>query len=68
MTLTLKIEVWFQKIVYKHSADWEKIFVTSTPEAPQCFPFCSQIIHHTQRKKRSNFAAASHLMWTGTLG
>ena len=33
----------------------------------QCFPFCGQIIH-TQRKKRSNVAAASQLMWTGTLG
>ena len=37
-------------------------------KTPQCFPFCSKIIHHTQRKKRSNVAAASQLMWTGTLG
>ena len=34
----------------------------------QCFPFSSKIIHHTQCKKRSNVAAASQLMWTGTLG
>jgi len=32
------------------------------------FHFCSQIIHNTQRKKRSNIAAASQLMWTRTLG
>ena len=36
-------------------------------KTPQCFPFSSKIIHHTQRKKRSNVAAASQLMWTGTL-
>ena len=36
-------------------------------KTPQCFPFCSQIIHRTQRKKRSNVAAASQLMWTHTL-
>ena len=27
-------------------------------KTPQCFPFCSKIIHHTQCKKRSNIAAA----------
>ena len=37
-------------------------------KTPQCFPFSSKIIHSTQRKKRSNIAAASQLMWTGTLG
>ena len=37
-------------------------------KTPQFFPFSSKIIHHTQRKKRSNVAAASQLMWTGTLG
>ena len=35
---------------------------------PQYFPFSSEIIHHTQRKKRSNVAATSQLMWSGTLG
>ena len=35
-------------------------------KTPQCFPFSSKIIHHTQRKKRSNVAAASQLIWTGT--
>ena len=37
-------------------------------KTPQCFPFSSEIIRHTQSKKRSNVAAASQLMWTGTLG
>ena len=37
-------------------------------KTPQCFPFSSKIIHHTQHKKRSNVAATSQLMWTGTLG
>ena len=37
-------------------------------KTPQCFPFSSKIIHHTQREKRSNVAAASQLMWTGMLG
>ena len=37
-------------------------------KTPQCFPFSSKIIQHTQCKKRSNVAAASQLMWTGTLG
>ena len=37
-------------------------------KTPQCFPFSSKIIHHTQRKKRSNVAATSQLMWTGMLG
>ena len=37
-------------------------------KTPQCFPFSSKIIHHTQRKRRSNVAAASQLIWTGTLG
>ena len=37
-------------------------------KTPQYFPFASKIIHHTQRKKRSNVAAASQLIWTGTLG
>ena len=36
-------------------------------KTPQCFPYSSKIIHHTQRKKRSNVAAASQLVWTGTL-
>ena len=40
----------------------------SPEKTPQCFPFSSKIIHLTQRKKRSNVAAASQLMWTGTLG
>ena len=35
---------------------------------PQCFPFCSKIIHHKQCKKRSDIAATSQLMWTGMLG
>ena len=30
-------------------------------KTPQCFPFSSKIIHHTQRKKRSNIAATSQL-------
>ena len=29
----------------------------------QCFPFCSQIIHHTESRKWSNIAATSQLMW-----
>ena len=37
-------------------------------KTPQCFSFCSKIIHQTQRKKRPNVAAVSQLMWTGTLG
>ena len=37
-------------------------------KTPQCFPFSSKIIHHTQRKKRSNVAAASQLIWTDMLG
>ena len=40
----------------------------SPMKTPQCFPFSSKIIHHTQRKNRSSVAAASQLMWTGTLG
>ena len=37
-------------------------------KTPQCFSFSSKIIHYTLHKKRSNVAAASQLMWTGTLG
>ena len=37
-------------------------------KTPQCFSFSSKIIHHRQRKKRSNLAAARQLMWTGMLG
>ena len=37
-------------------------------KTPQCFPFSSKIIHHTQHKKRSNVAATSQLTWTGMLG
>ena len=37
-------------------------------KTPQCFPFSSKRIHHTQHKKRPNIAAASQLMWTGMLG
>ena len=65
-------QIWLQKIANKHSAEWEQICVTSvtslTPEDTTVFPFSSKIIHHTQPKKRSNVAAASQLMWTGTLG
>ena len=32
------------------------------------FPFCRQIIHHTQGEKRSNVATAGQLMWIRTLG
>ena len=31
-------------------------------KTPQCFPFCSKIINHTQCKKRSNVTATSQLM------
>ena len=64
-------QVWSQKVAYKHSANWEQIFVRSvtslTPEDTSD-AFSSQIIHHTQREKRSNIAATSQLMWTCTLG
>ena len=45
-----------------------RTFHPSPLKTPQCFPFSSKIIHHTQRNKRMVDAAASQLMWTGTLG
>ena len=59
-------KVWLQKVAYKHSADWEWICVTSVTslplKTPECFPFCSQIIHQTQCKKRSNVATTLMMM------